>query len=121
MEHDGWIKRLFASIDARDVNAFSRFLTDDVLFRFGNAAPVSGKKEVESTVRGFFDSIETLRHEILDTWKRDNAVICHGFATYTRRDSSTLRVPFANVFKLDGTLIGEYLIFVDVSELYRSV
>jgi hypothetical protein len=40
--------------------------------------------------------------------------------TYTRHDGSTLRVPFANVFKVDAGLVAEYLIFVDVSRLYET-
>jgi len=40
--------------------------------------------------------------------------------TYTRHDSSTLTVPFANILRFEGDLIDEYLIFLDVSELYKS-
>jgi hypothetical protein len=50
----------------------------------------------------------------------DDALVCHGTVTYTRHDSSTLTVPFANIFKVHGELIDEYLIFIDVSQLYES-
>jgi hypothetical protein len=57
---------------------------------------------------------------VAEIWKKEGVVICHGIVTYTRHDSSTLSVPFANIFRLDGDLIREYLIYVDVSELYKS-
>jgi ketosteroid isomerase-like protein len=110
---------LFQSIDDRDLTAFLSFLSDDVLFRFGNAEPAKGKDVVGAVVGGFFDSIKTLRHEMIETWEQGDAVICHGVVTYTRHDASTLTVPFANVFKVGSDLVKEYLIFVDVSELYN--
>jgi hypothetical protein len=45
-------------------------------------------------------------------------IAAHGFVTYTRRDGSTLRVPFANVFHLEGGLVTRYLIFIDNSALF---
>jgi hypothetical protein len=42
----------------------------------------------------------------------------HGEVTYTRHDGSRLSVPFANIFKLDGTRVREYLVFADVSPLW---
>ena len=115
-----WIAQLFQSIDDRDSDAFMTFLSDDVLFRFGNAEPVNGKVAAAHAVRGFFESINAIQHHLLETWAQQDAVICHGIVTYTRKDSSTLNVPFANIFKLEGNLIREYLIFVDISGLYKS-
>ncbi len=119
MKTNDRITRLFQSIDNREVDAFLAFLSADVLFRFGNAQPVKGKEGVRTAVNGFFGSIKALRHEVLDAWQQEDAVICHGIVTYTRHDSSTLRVPFANIFKIDAGLIKEYLIYVDISDLYR--
>jgi len=118
VRRNDWVSRLFQSIDNQDLDTFLSFLSDDVVFRFGNAESVNGRDTVGSAVGGFFDSVKTLTHDVLDTWEIDGAVMCHGSVTYTRHDGSTLTVPFANVFKMDGELIREYLIFVDVSELY---
>lgn len=120
MEKSGWIKQLFSSIDDRDTDTFIGFLDEEVLFRFGNADPVKGKTTVGEIIGGFFESIMALHHEILETWVLDNTIICHGVVTYTHHDGSTLTVPFANIFKMESTLIKEYLIYVDISELYKS-
>jgi len=119
-ERKAWIRQLFRSIDDRDTDAFLTFLSDDVLFGFGNAPPVTGKAAVGEMLRGFFASIKALRHEVPETWDLGDTVICHGTATYTRKDSTTLRVPFANIFRIEAGLITEYLIFVDVSGLYAT-
>ena len=114
-----WINGLFQSIDNSNTDAFLTFLSDDVTFRFGNAEPVKGKENVGNTVQGFFDSIKTLSHDLHEVWEHPDAVVCHGTVTYTRHDSTTLTVPFANVFGINGNLVRDYRIFVDVSQLYN--
>jgi hypothetical protein len=118
MRDQGWVTRLFHSIDNRDTATFLSFLTEDAVFRFGNWPPVAGKAAVSEVVGGFFQSIKALHHTILRTWELPETVICHGLATYTRHDESTLTVPFANVLELNGDQVKNYLIFADVSALY---
>ena len=112
------VKALFAAIDARDAEAFAGFLADNVVFRFGNAETVKGREGVKAAVKGFFDSIAGLRHEIREFWVKGDTFICHGTVTYRRHDGSELIVPFANILKGEGATIGEYLIFADTSALY---
>ena len=113
-----WARQLFQSIDQQDVEAFLAFLTDDVLFRFGNTDPASGKASVGEAVSGFFGSINGLSHDLAEVWDEEDAVICQGSVTYTRHDKTTLTVPFVNILKLDADLIKEYLIYIDISGLY---
>lgn len=118
MGKENRVTRLFQSIDNRDTETFLAFLSDDVLFRFGNADPVSGKAAVGEAVGGFFGSVKDIRHELVASWEEDGVIICHGTVTYTRHDSTTLSVPFANILGIDDGLINKYLIFADISELY---
>jgi ketosteroid isomerase-like protein len=113
-----WISPLFSSIDARDADGFSARLAPDVVFRFGNAEPVEGLESVRQAVAGFFQSIAGISHQVSDTWVAGDAVICQGRVTYTRHDGSRLSVPFANIFRMSGERIREYLVFVDASHLY---
>lgn len=118
MADRSWLDGLFAAIDARDAERFGAYLTDDVVFRFGNAEPVHGRAAVEAAVAGFFSAVQALRHELDGAWAVDDAMACHGEVTYTRHDGSELRVPFANVLRLSGDRAREYLIFADTSALF---
>ena len=111
-------QQLFKAIDNRDTEVFLTFLADDVSFRFGNVDAVGGKSAVAEAVGGFFSSIKALHHKLTECWDVDGAVICHGNVTYTRHDSTTLSVPFANILAMEGDLVKDYIIFADVSELY---
>lgn len=120
MTQTSWINDLFRAIDNRDARTFLSFLTDEVFFRFGNAEPVHGKNNVGNVVKGFFESISNIQHDITESWSLDNKTVCHGFVTYTRLDGSSLTVPFANIFYTQENKIREYLIFADISRLYQS-
>ena len=112
--------RLFAAIDAKDTEAFLQFLTDDALFRFGSAQPVTGQQRIREAVDGFFASIAGLRHVVDCEIRQGDTLVCEGTATYTRHDGSRITLPFANVFGLDGERISEYKIYVDIGPLYEN-
>ena len=114
----GWVKQLFESIDSKDTDSFLSFLSEDVCFRFGNSEPALGKVAVSEIVSNFFNSIMGLKHDLAKIWDVQESLICHGTVTYTRLDSTQISVPFANVLRFEGILVSEYLIFVDISELY---
>ena len=116
----GWVKRLFRSVDAMDVETFLDFLEDDARFRFGSEQAVEGKDVIRETLEGFFASIKGLRHEILETWFHAETVICQGQVTYTRTDDSSVTIPFVNVLHMRKDRIREYLIYVDISPLYSA-
>jgi len=120
METPAWVTTLFRALDAFDADTLASFLTDDAVFVFGNAEPVRGKQAIHGVVAGFFTSINAIRHDLLETWTLLQVVICRGTVTYTRHNGSQLRVPFANIFKLQNGLIQDYLIYVDNSQLYTQ-
>lgn len=113
-----WVGRLFDAIDRMDADDMASFLTENARFRFGNAEPVTGKKQIRDVVAGFFSTIKGLKHRILKVWQFEDAVICQGEVTYTRKDGGLVTVPFMNLFRMEGSLIHEYLIYNDVSPLF---
>ena len=113
------MESLFNTIDNKDANGFAEFLTEGCNFTFGNIPTVNGREAVHEMVGGFFDSIAGISHPIEQSWTSNDAVICHGVVTYTRHDESELQVPFANIFRMDGSHIRDYRIYVDTSQLYQ--
>ena len=113
------IDSLFQAIDSKNIEKFSSFLSENCVFRFGNMPEVVGNNNIREFVDSFFNSIQALSHEILESWSVPDAVICHGKVTYVRKNGSKLTVPFANVLKMDSDRISNYSIFADTSELYK--
>jgi ketosteroid isomerase-like protein len=113
-----WVSDLFAALDTMDVDTWMSFLTPDCTFRFGNAPSLYGHEAIREAVAGLFTAIKGINHSELEAWEHPDATICTGMVMYTRHDDSTLRVPFANVFRLRDGLVRQYLIYVDNSQLF---
>lgn len=113
------ITELFPAIDRKDLAAFKSCLSDDCLFRFGNQPQVQGSESIGDIVGGFFNSIQSLNHDLIHSWSIEDGIVCHGIVTYTKHDGTSLSVPFCNIFRFKQSKISEYLIFVDTSQLYR--
>jgi ketosteroid isomerase-like protein len=113
-----WWERLFKTIDASDVAGFIDFLTPDAQFRFGNAPVIQGVLKIGIAVAGFFGTIRSSQHRLIDSWCSTNeSAGCEGEVTYTRHDGSVVTFPFANVFQLRGNKISSYRIYIDISTL----
>jgi ketosteroid isomerase-like protein len=115
-----WVGELFAAVDAHDAASFVRYIAEDGVFRFANAAPVKGRAAIQAAVSAFFGTIRGSRHQLLRFWPGADACAMQGTVTYTRRDGRELTLPFTNVFVMRGEKIAEYLIYIDVAPLYAA-
>lgn len=111
---------LFATIDSKDTDGFAAYLTENVVFIFGNFPPSNGLQSVKMTVSGFFESIRALKHNIENVWESGNSVIISGQVEYTRHSGTVLRAPFCDICRYDGAKIYDYRIYIDVSMLYTE-
>ena len=112
-----WMKRLFAAIDNKDADGFVSFLSEDACFRFANAPVICNKKDIRNAVALFLSGIKSLRHSISGVWEQDNVVICEGEVKYTRHNGSELALPFVDIFRMNGDLIADYRVYMDISAL----
>ncbi len=114
------VQQVFQAVDAKDAHTFASYLTPDVVFRYGNSPVVTGREATRQAVAQFFGAVKALRHELLQVWTQDDMVFCKGEVSYVRHDGSSAGpFPFFNLFKLRGDMIAEYLIYVDISPLFR--
>ena len=113
-------KALFATVDRMDAAGFSKFFIEDGLFKFGNAPTAKGRSEITSAVEQFFASIKDLEHRVLENWSDGGAEIYEVEVTYTRHDDSHVDLMAACLFRMQGDLIADYRIYMDISPLYET-
>ena len=113
---------LFNAVDQSDTEKFLEFLSEDAIFKFANMPTVEGKDDIRAFLNGYFSAIDHTQHSDLEieAGESGKSAYVKGDVEYTRKDGSTLKVPFCNVFKLDdsGEKIREYLIYIDNSALF---
>jgi ketosteroid isomerase-like protein len=112
------VANVFADIDAFNPDAFVTHLTPDVVFRFGNADPVSGRQAVREAVAGFFSTIDGLTHHIRNVWEFGDTIIVQADVEYLRKDGKTVTVPNADILVYDGELVRDWRIYIDLAPLY---
>ncbi len=114
------ISNLYTTIDKMDGAAFAAFIAEDGTFRFGNWDPVVGRTNIQQVVDGFYASIKSLSHHLIDAVEDEGNLVSRGEVTYTRHNGTTLTVPFCNFFKMQDGLVAHYQIYIDVSALYAE-
>ncbi|NEQ29113.1 MAG: nuclear transport factor 2 family protein [Microcoleus sp. SIO2G3] len=117
-----WVKRLFATIDEMKADEFVSFFAKDAQFRFGNAKPVVGREGVLNAVKKFFLSIKSLQHDITGQWtgqwEQGNVVSVEAEVSYTRKDGTVVTLPCTSTLRLEGDLIRDYRIYMDISPVF---
>jgi hypothetical protein len=119
MEIRDKIENLFNTIDEMDAKRFAEFLTEDGVFKFGNFPAAVGREAIITAVDNFFKSIKALKHKYINMWILPDTIFYRGEVTYTRHDGSTITLPYFNVFGIDGELIEDYQIYMDINPLYN--
>jgi ketosteroid isomerase-like protein len=115
------IPAIFADIDAFDPDKFVAHLTEDVVFRFGNAEPAVGRAAVREAVAGFFSTIDGLTHHILDVYdagEAGNTVIARIDVEYKRKDGKSVTVPNADILEFEGDLVRKWQIYIDLAPVF---
>lgn len=114
---DAAVQALYKAVDRKDANYLAEVLGDEVRFQLGNFPTVAGKAEVLDANRGFFNSIESMRHTLDKTWQVGEETICCGEVNYVRLDKTTYQARFATVLRWHEGLIEDYQVYADISEL----
>jgi ketosteroid isomerase-like protein len=113
------VRRLFAAIDTLEPAAPLEHVADEIVFRFGNADPVVGKRDFADAGVQFFGSLAAIRHDMLSIWEpEDDVVVTEMDVTYGRHDGSTVKLPCCNVFRLRDGLIATYTIYMDIGPVF---
>ncbi len=110
---------IFATIDRFVPEDFVAHLSEDVVFRFGNADAAVGRNAVRGAVAGFFSSIAGIQHHILDVWEVDqDTTVVRIDVEYRRHDGETVYIPNVDILRWRGDHVADWQIVIDVAPIY---
>lgn len=119
MKHE--LAGMFEDVDRMSVDGFLSYLTDDVVFRFGNAPELRGKQAVREAIELFFSGIAGLKHEPQGAWSEGDTTVLRFDTHYTKHDGVVLSVPCCVVVQFNTSrLIHDYRIHIDISSLFST-
>jgi ketosteroid isomerase-like protein len=111
-------RAIFAAFDAQDVTALAAFMTDDVRTRLGNADVAEGKAAFIDAAHAFIGSVAAFRHEILNVWRDEDALIVQMDVHYKRHDGQEVTLPCVNVLRLRDGAVADYRVYLDATPVY---
>ena len=77
-----------------------------------------GRQATCDSVAGFFSSINGLRHTVIDIFQQENVITVELSIDYTRKDGKVVTLPCANIFRMEGPLVRDYRVFMDVTPIF---
>jgi ketosteroid isomerase-like protein len=110
--------RVFAALDAKDVETLVCFVSDDVRLRLGNAEDVKGNVAFAQAARESAGSIAATHHLLVNVWHDGDALICQLEVQYTRHDGQVVTLPCCNVFRVRNGFVADYQVYMDISPVY---
>ena len=107
------------AIDTKDIDAYSKFLADDVTVRFNNDEPMSGKEKVVQGLGYYWQSFGSVEHDLTNIYGTDKTYVLEAQNHYVRHDGK--KVTFKAVAFTDineSGLVSSVRIYQDVSPVF---
>ena len=115
------IRQMYAASDSGNVEGLLERLSDEIVLVFGNSEPVHGKEAVKSTASQVTTRLKGVRHEIHDIWhaaEDADVLVARMTVHYTRLDGTIVSLPCCNVYRMNGDLIVDYRVYMDVNPVF---
>jgi hypothetical protein len=112
-------QRVFATVDSMEPSAFAELFAEDGSLVFANGEPMVGREAIIAGTTGFFSTIKSLHHRIVNQWHVGAESIAETEVTYCRLDGKSVAIPAVSIWhgREDG-LIDDYRVFFDVAPVY---
>lgn len=120
------VAAVFTAADRMDVDTYVTHIAENGRLRFANDDAVVGRLAIHDAITAFYRKIEetkgvtALEHEILGVWEANEVITADLVVTYFRVDDSTITLPGATIWRMDGGLIKDYKIFIDHGPLWAA-
>lgn len=88
-----WYSDYLAALDAKDIDAYTAFLAENVELIQNNEDPVEGRDAVHAGLSAYWQSFGDLEHDLLNIYGSDRNFVLEALNHYTKLDGEpvTLR------------------------------
>ena len=121
-ETTGWLRAVLTALDAKDVDAYTAVMADDVEVVFNNGdMAMRGREVVRDGLAEFWQSFDTLAHEELNIYGTDRNFVHEALNHYTTLDGRRVTVrAVAWIDRDDEGRISSLRVYNDQSPLWSS-
>lgn len=88
-----WYLSYLKVLDAKDVEGYSAFLSDDCTMQSNNNPPVQGKATILKYLFQYWATFGSLTHDLVNVYGSDSNFVLEALNHYTRLDGKAVTVP----------------------------
>ena len=114
-------RAVYKAFDAKDLEAFGNYLTEDCWYAFSNWPAMEGREAALYGVSAFFKDIKATSHTIQDVWEDADTIILRIVVVYHRKDGQLVSLPCVNIWERVGDQISDFRIYMDVNPVFVDV
>lgn len=106
-------------LDAKDIEGYGAFLSDDCVLQSNNNPPTGGKVAILKYLSQYWSTFGSLTHDLLNIYVSDSAFVLEALNHYHRQDGKpvTLRaVAFTD--RNESGLVTSVRFYTDTTELF---
>lgn len=112
------LRDIYARMDRLDPQCFSRFLARDGELVVGSRPALRGPDEVSRYLAGFFDTLASSRHELIEYWTLGDTFFVEANVTYERKaDRAAVHTRGVTLMQFDGKALVSVRSYFDLCEL----
>ncbi|GAB4496540.1 MAG: nuclear transport factor 2 family protein [Saprospiraceae bacterium] len=107
------------AIDNKDIEAYGRFLAEDVTMQFNNDTPRSGKTEILQGLTYYWQSFGEVEHDLNNIYGSNQNWVLEALNHYVRHDGKKVTIHAVAFTDLDENgLVKSVRIYQDVSPVF---
>ncbi len=111
----------FTMVDRKNAQEYTSYFVEEGSVTFGNQAPLKGEKAILEGMTKFYDSLESMHHEIHNLWTESGVIISEAIAHYVNKGSTKrVDIPVVTIVNLDGALVERVQFYMDIAPLYQK-
>jgi ketosteroid isomerase-like protein len=121
-EATAWLREVLSALDAKDVDAYTDFMADDVEVTFNNGdMSMRGRDAVREGLAGFWQSFGTLEHEELNIYGTDRHLVHEALNHYRTLDGRSVTIrAVAWIDRDDSGRVQSLRVYNDQSPLWEN-
>ena len=109
------------SLDNKDLKQYSTYLSSDIMLQINNQPAISGKSEVVNYLEQYWKTFESVEHDLLTIYGKDEAFLLEAMNDYRRNDGKMVQVRAVAFTDLDeGGKVRSVRLYSDVSPVFEK-
>ncbi len=116
-----WYLSYLKVLDAKDIEGYGAFLSDDCVMQFNNNPPVQGKAAILDYLSQYWATYGSLTHDLLNIYGSDSAFVLEALNHYTRLDGKAVTITaVAFTDRNEAGLVTSVRFYTDTTPLFAS-